>query len=144
MIELDNLSPENRRKNMQAIKSTHTALETQVSRELWTRGLRFRRNVKALTGKPDIAIKKYRIAVFIDSCFWHGCPEHGKMPSSNTEYWEAKINRNRARDVEVTNYYVQRGWHLLRIWEHDFRHDFDETINRIVAFVMDIKGRHGT
>ena len=81
----DKITLEQRRKNMQAIKSK-SKLEDLVARELWKRGIRYRRNVKTLFGKPDIAIQKYRVVIFIDSCFWHSCPVHGNIPKSNVEY----------------------------------------------------------
>ncbi|WP_412728501.1 hypothetical protein [Geobacillus stearothermophilus] len=72
---------------MKAIKS-RSQLEDTVSKALWREGYRFRKNDKTLLGKPDISIKKYKVAIFIDSCFWHGCPLHGNMPESNREYWK--------------------------------------------------------
>ena len=94
----DNLTPAQRKLNMQSIKSENTRMEEAVCKALWHKGLRFRRNVKGLKGKPDIAIKKYKIAIFLDSCFWHGCEKHFIMPKSNVEYWCRKINRNLERD----------------------------------------------
>ena len=121
---------------MKSIRSTNTRLENKVSKELWNKGYRFRRNVKDLFGKPDISIKKYKIAIFIDSCFWHGCPQHGNIPMNNRDYWVRKIKRNRKRDVEVTNYYNSKGWHILRIWEHDLnKKDFNNTISKICTFI---------
>ena len=99
---------------MQAIKSI-SKLEDIVAKELWKNGIRFRRNVSSLKGKPDIAIKKYKIVVFIDSCFWHCCPEHGNMPKTNIEYWTKKLARNKQRDIEINQYYIQQNWHLVRI-----------------------------
>lgn len=87
----DRISRETRSKNMKAIKSV-SKLEDKIAKELWKKGVRFRRNVKNLKGKPDIAIKKYKIAIFIDSCFWHACPNHGNMPRSNIDYWEKSWN----------------------------------------------------
>ncbi|MES9779227.1 DNA mismatch endonuclease Vsr, partial [Bacillus velezensis] len=84
---------EQRRKTMRSIKS-ESKLEQRITSELWRRGLRFRRNVKSLFGKPDIAIKKYKIVIFIDSCFWHNCPKHGHIPKSNIQYWNEKLLRN--------------------------------------------------
>ncbi|KAA8783084.1 very short patch repair endonuclease [Paenibacillus amylolyticus] len=120
---VDNLSPENRKKNMSAIRSTGTKLEDKVSRELWRKGFRFRRNSTSLYGKPDISIKKYKIVIFIDSCFWHGCKIHGNIPKSNQEYWVKKLVRNKQRDTQVNSYYESIGWSLLRIWEHKLKKD---------------------
>jgi DNA mismatch endonuclease (patch repair protein) len=131
---MDNVSKEVRRKTMRAIKSHHSKMEDKVITALWRKGLRFRRNVGNLEGKPDIAIKKYKLVIFIDSCFWHGCELHCRMPQSNTGYWQTKIQRNKNRDREVNEHYVSKNWKVLRIWEHDLKEDFDETINKIANF----------
>ncbi|WP_145333024.1 very short patch repair endonuclease [Paenibacillus xylanexedens] len=137
---VDNLSPENRKKNMSAIRSTGTKLEDKVSRELWRKGFRFRRNNTNLYGKPDISIKKYKIVIFIDSCFWHGCEIHGNIPKSNQEYWKKKLVHNKQRDTQVNSYYESIGWSLLRIWEHKLKKDeFQDTINNISSFIESIK-----
>ncbi|OCA86016.1 very short patch repair endonuclease [Bacillus sp. FJAT-27225] len=133
----DNLTKEQRRKNMQAIKSK-SALENKVSKALWLQGFRFRKNVK-LFGKPDIAIKKFKIVIFIDSCFWHNCPLHGNIPKSNQEYWIGKLERNKRRDIEVNEYYIKNNWNLLRIWEHEFKNDFDSAIEKIGSFITENK-----
>lgn len=131
----DRFSKEIRKKTMQAVKSKNTELENTVMKALWKRGIRFRRNVKSLLGTPDIAIKKYKVVIFIDSCFWHGCEIHYKTPETNKEYWQQKIERNKNRDVKIIEYYTSRDWHLLRVWEHELKQDFEETIGRIVDFV---------
>ena len=136
---MDNLSKEDRRKAMQAVRSEKTELENKVSKELWKRGLRFRRNVKNMKGKPDIAIKKYRVVIFIDSCFWHGCESHCRLPVSNREYWCSKINRNKLRDIEITNYYKGNNWNILRIWEHVIKEDFEKSIKNISDFIETAK-----
>ena len=120
---------------MQAVKSKDTKLENSVTRKLWSEGIRFRRNVNDLKGKPDIAIKKYKIVIFLDSCFWHGCELHYRAPETNKEYWRRKIERNRARDLKTTNYYRNHNWHILRIWEHELRQDSDKTIKKIIDFI---------
>lgn len=131
----DNLSPETRRKNMQAIRSHNTSLENIVCSNLWRRGLRFRRNVRSLVGKPDIAVKKYKVAIFLDSCFWHSCPEHGNLPKTNVKYWIKKLERNKVRDNEVNEHYKSKGWHILRIWEHEVKADLQGTLNAIEQFI---------
>lgn len=136
----DNLSPEDRIKNMKAIRSTGTKLEDKVCNELWKRGYRFRRNVSGLFGKPDISIKKYKVVIFIDSCFWHGCGIHGNTPKSNEEYWVRKLKRNKERDHEVTSYYKILGWSILRFWEHQLKKDsFEESINQLCLFIDQAK-----
>ena len=135
----DNVSKELRTKTMRAIRSKKTKLEEIVSKELWNRGIRFRKNVNSLYGKPDIAIKKHRVVIFIDSCFWHGCELHCRLPKSNKEYWVKKINRNKQRDKEVTNYYQNLDWTILRIWEHELKENFQEVIDKIVMLIEHIK-----
>lgn len=135
----DNLTKEQRRKNMSAIKSTHTKMENKICYALWNRGLRFRKNVKTLPGKPDIAIKKYKIVIFLDSCFWHKCPEHFKQPKSHVEYWKPKIDRNVNRDKEINKFYLGNNWYLMRIWEHEIKKDFDNTVDKIEYFIINTK-----
>ena len=100
----DDLTPEQRRKNMQAIKSKDTAIELALRKALWHKGIRYRKKCKTLIGKPDIAITKYKIAVFCDSEYWHGCDweNRNQRIKSDREYWISKIERNMARDKEVT------------------------------------------
>jgi|SRR5690625_1119477 len=134
IIMADTITKEQRRKNMQAIKSI-SKLEGIVSRKLWNEGYRFRRNTKDLFGKPDISIKKYKVVVFIDSCFWHQCPHHGNMPKTNREFWQRKLNRNIERDKEVNQYYRENGWSLKRVWEHEVKRDLDKVIGEIGGFI---------
>jgi DNA mismatch endonuclease (patch repair protein) len=82
---------------------------------------------------------KYTLVIFIDSCFWHSCPIHGKMPKSNQEFWQKKLQRNVEHDKEVTSYYLDKGWNIMRIWEHDIRGEFNQTIADILSFVEKIK-----
>lgn len=132
-----------RSKIMSSIKAV-SKLESMVTHELWKKGFRFRRNVKGMVGTPDIAIKKYKIVIFIDSCFWHFCPLHGRMPKSNVDFWKKKLDRNQERDKEHTQYYIQRGWHILRIWEHEIRKEFDITIEKIASFIDEAKTAEAT
>ncbi|MEW4264488.1 very short patch repair endonuclease [Priestia megaterium] len=134
----DKISKEQRSQNMRAIKSI-SKLEGIVTRELWSRGVKFRKNVKDLKGKPDIAIKKYKVVVFIDSCFWHCCPLHGNMPKSNQEYWLKKLTRNKERDREITLHYIENRWHILRVWEHQIKQDFESTIQESINFINNAK-----
>jgi DNA mismatch endonuclease (patch repair protein) len=133
----DKISKEARSKNMAAIKSV-SKLEDRISKALWRKGLRFRRNTKDLFGKPDFSIKKYKVVIFIDSCFWHRCPIHGNMPKTNQEFWEKKLNRNVERDKEVTRYYENKDWRILRLWEHEFKEDFEGAVESIFKFINGI------
>ena len=116
---MDDLTPEQRRKNMQAIRSKDTSIELRLRKALWQEGIRYRKNYKKLPGKPDIAITKYRIAVFCDSDFWHGYDweNRNERIKSNRDYWIPKIERNMERDQEVTKRLQEDGWIVLRFWE---------------------------
>jgi DNA mismatch endonuclease, patch repair protein len=132
---------EERSKIMGSIKAV-SKLENMVTEELWSRGYRIRRNVRSLKGTPDIAIKKYKVVVFIDSCFWHLCPIHGKIPKSNVEFWTGKLTRNQERDKEVTEYYKGKGWNILRLWEHEIRGEFESAIQKICDFIDEAKAEY--
>lgn len=80
----------------------------------------WRRNY-SLHGRPDFVFTKQKIAVFIDGCFWHGCPKHCRMPLTNRNYWESKISRNTRRDKSVVKYLKGKGWRVIRFWEHDLK-----------------------
>lgn len=140
----DSVSREVRRKTMQAVKSKNTKLEEYVSKELWKRGIRFRKNVNSLKGKPDIAIKKYKLVIFLDSCFWHGCKKHCRYPKTNKDYWISKIEKNKERDQKITNYYIKKGWNILRIWEHDLKENFINTIEKIQDFIFQTMKKNST
>lgn len=122
---------------MRAVKSTETKIEMKVRTTLWKNGVRYRKNVKKLFGKPDIVIKKEKLVVFIDSCFWHGCKEHCRIPTSNIDYWNKKIQRNIERDLKVTEYYVALGWKVIRAWEHEIKneHEFQRVIEEIINYL---------
>ncbi|UZJ78607.1 very short patch repair endonuclease [Fictibacillus sp. KU28468] len=134
----ERITKEQRRKNMQAIRS-QSKLENRVTKRLWHRGLRFRKNDRTLFGKPDISIKKYNIVIFIDSCFWHACELHGNRPNNNRDYWDKKLERNRSRDIEVNQYYLNKHWHIKRVWEHELKEDFNHVTQELFNFINNIK-----
>lgn len=137
----DIMSKESRSKTMSAIRA-QSKLENIFSKSLWKRGLRFRKNVRKLKGTPDIAIQKYKIVIFVDSCFWHGCPLHFKRPKSNQEFWDNKIARNKERDKEIDAYYIEKGWNVKHIWEHEIRTDLEGTADKTIEFVDAIKASY--
>jgi DNA mismatch endonuclease (patch repair protein) len=109
------------RKTMQANRSRDTRLELAVRRVVHARGLRYRvaiRPVRTVRRSADLVFTRARVAVFLDGCFWHGCPEHFHMPATNPEYWGPKISANAARDAETDRLLVAEGWTVLRFWEH--------------------------
>lgn len=134
----DTITKEQRRKNMQAIRS-QSKLENKVSRRIWNQGYRFRKNDRTLFGKPDISIKKYKVVIFIDSCFWHSYEIHGNQPKSNQDYWNKKLARNKERDLEVTAYYKEKGWFIKRIWEHQVKDDLEQTVDELAQFIKKAK-----
>ena len=136
---MDNVTKEIRSKTMSAIKSKRTKLEDKISKKLWNHGYRFRRNDKSLYGNPDISIKKYKVVIFIDSCFWHGCEYDCRIPKSNVDYWINKIERNKERDRQVTEYYKKKRWFILRIWEHQIKKDIDGTIKSVITHIEKAK-----
>ncbi|TDH45800.1 very short patch repair endonuclease [Mycobacterium eburneum] len=110
------------RRQMQAQKTSGTRIELQVRRGLHALGYRYRVNRRPLPDyrfRGDIVWSGRRLVVFLDGCFWHGCPIHGTTPKSNTEWWRAKIQANRDRDRRVDDILRQRGWTVLRFWEHN-------------------------
>jgi DNA mismatch endonuclease (patch repair protein) len=109
--------------NMRANKRTDTKPEMALRRALHRRGLRYRKDYRLdLDGarvRPDIAFTARRVAVFVDGCFWHACPEHGTKPASNTWYWGPKLARNVERDRAADVALAAAGWRVVRVWEHE-------------------------
>lgn len=134
----DTISKAQRSKNMSAIRS-QSKLENMVSKALWKTGIRFRKNDKSLFGKPDISIKKYKIVIFIDSCFWHSCELHGNRPKSNQDYWDKKLLRNIQRDQEVVDYYKNIGWNVKRVWEHEVKENSKKVVEDLKHFINEVK-----
>jgi len=115
---MDRIAKDRRSAVMSAVKGSGTRLEAVFAAALAERGLTgFEEQPAGIPGKPDFAHRDARLVIFIDSCFWHGCPQHLRRPSSNTDYWQQKIRRNRARDRHVTAELKAAGWHVARIWE---------------------------
>jgi DNA mismatch endonuclease (patch repair protein) len=96
-----------------------TGPELAIRRELHRRGLRFRVDHSALPGRPDIVFTRARLAVFVDGCFWHRCPEHGTLPRNNSQWWLAKLDRNVARDRSKDATLAELGWRVIHVWEHE-------------------------
>ena len=120
----DNHTPELRSYNMSRIRGTGTKPEEAVRKYLFSRGLRYRKNVAKLPGKPDVVLAKYKTVVFVNGCFWHA-HDCGKFvwPKSNTGYWEKKINGNAARDKENIARLADAGWKVIVIWECELKKD---------------------
>lgn len=110
---------------MQAVKSHGSKIELALSKELWKRGHRYRKNDKTVFGKPDLTFKKIKLAIFIDSEFWHGrnWVERKHDHKSNQEFWHSKIERNIERDKEVNEHLLKNGWKIIRLWGKDIQKD---------------------
>lgn len=120
---------------MARVRQKDTDAELSLRKELHARGLRYRLHVPLLT-KPrrvaDIVFASARVAIFVDGCFWHGCPEHASWPKSNTQFWRDKIETNRARDADTDRRLRASGWRVVRVWSHDGAGDAAERIEDIV------------
>lgn len=124
---------------MSRIRSKDTKAEIRLRKALWARGYRYRKNVKSLPGSPDIAIKKYKVAVFIDGEFWHGYNWEEKQHAikRNRAYWIPKIERNMERDRENTRKLQEKGWLVLRFWEQRLKKEFNICLALITEAIED-------
>lgn len=139
----DNLTKEQRHKNMSHIKSQDTSIEVRLRKALWRKGYRYRKNYKQLPGKPDIAILKYKIAIFCDSEFFHGKDWEVLKPrlqkGDNADYWVPKIQRNLERDDEINKKLLFLGWTVVRFWGKDITKNTEECVKVIEETVWDLK-----
>lgn len=117
---------------MSRVKSKNSKIEKLFRKELWKRGLIYRTNSSKYFGKPDMVLLKYKTTIFIDSCFWHGCKKHCRIPSVRKKYWTEKILKNIARDRQVSRYYKKQNWKIFRIWEHEIYKDKEKTVAKII------------
>ena len=132
-------TPVQRHCNMAAIHSASTKPEMKLRHALWTQGFRYRINDKKLPGKPDIVLPKYRTAIFVHGCFWHGhkdCKFY-TVPKTNTEFWTAKVARNQKRDQEVWRQLEAKGWAVIIVWECQLKNAcFSETVQQVKAEII--------
>lgn len=128
---MDNLTTEQRRKNMQNIRSENTQPELKIMKELEKREFNFIKYDKSLIGKPDIVFPDKKVVIFIDSDFWHGNRKRFIMPKTNTEYWKNKIERNKKRDKEVNRKLKKEGWKVIRVWEYNIKNNLAKSFNKI-------------
>ena len=139
---MDVLTKEQRHKNMSHIKAKDTKIEMILRRALWNNGYRYRKNYKDLPGTPDIALTKYKIAIFCDGEFFHGKNwdklKEQLLQSNNSEFWITKIARNIARDEEVDKKLGAMGWTVLRFWGEDIKKNTIGCIKVIEETIMDI------
>lgn len=117
---------------MGRVRRRGTGIELALRKALWAVGLRYRLGVHPpLPGTPDLVFPRARVAVFVDGCFWHGCPLHGTRSKTRSEFWDAKIARNQARDTDVDASLSALGWQVLRIWEHEIRADLGACVEAV-------------
>ncbi len=140
---MDRHTPEQRSRNMRAVRSKDSAIELRLRRALWAAGLRYRKHYARLPGKPDIAFVSARVVVFCDSEFWHGHDwEHRREDiGSNRDFWIPKIERTIARDREVNSQLAEAGWRVLRFWGHEITDDVDGCVVRVRRAVEESRRR---
>ena len=126
---MDAVSQETRSRIMAAIRSTNTKPEVVLRNALFRLGYRYRKNYGIYD--IDIAFPGKKLGIFIDGCYWHSCPLHGHMPKSNTKYWHTKLKRNKARDLKVNAILKADGWTVIRLWEHDIKHNLNRSVSKI-------------
>jgi DNA mismatch endonuclease (patch repair protein) len=132
------------RASMRANKSRDTKPELALRRTVHARGMRYRvgiRPVATLRRTADLVFTKVRVAVFLDGCFWHGCPQHHSASKTNPTFWANKVRKNRERDIETDRLLAEHGWTVIRIWEHE---DPVAAAKRIEALVFQLGGRPGS
>lgn len=135
---MDKLTSQQRHDNMAAIHSKDTKPELKVRKWLWSRGYRYRLNVKGVPGKPDIVMRRYRTAIFVNGCFWHGhegCDKF-RIPKTNVEFWETKILRNQERDKQNYQILQDNGWQVLVLWECQLTKKLFETTMQEVEVML--------
>lgn len=126
-----------RNKNMQAVKSSGSQIETMLGKALWRQGFRYRKNDKTVFGKPDFTLKKYKIAIFADSEFWHGKDWEKRKHDhkSNIDFWHRKIERNIERDEEVNEALAADGWTVLRFWGKVIKKNLEQCVEKVAKAV---------
>ena len=137
---MDRYNKETRSWVMSRIRGRNTKPELLLRRMLWRMGLRRFRAHAPLPGRPDVVYSRARLAVFVDGCFWHGCPKCAiPVPASSTRYWQAKLARNRARDRRVTRSLRSTGWRVVRLWEHQVVADVEACAERIESALRKLR-----
>ena len=137
-MSMDVLTREQRSHTMSQIRAKDTRAEVLLRKALWKKGLRYRKNYAALPGKPDIALTRQKIAIFVDGDFWHArghrdCP--GEQVANNRDYWKKKLARNVERDRDVTDALTEEGWLVLRFWETDIKKDLAGCLKQIEEYL---------
>ena len=135
---MDILTRKQRHKSMIGNKGNDTKPELLLRKELWHRGIRYRKNWRKLTGCPDIVLTRQKIAIFVDGDFWHARgyqDKPGSQIDTNQSYWQKKLARNVERDREVNDQLTEQGWLVLRFWESDIKKDLDSVLAEILSYI---------
>lgn len=120
---------------MSRVKGSGTSLERRLGKVIEEEGLDCEKNASDLPGKPDFVFRGQKLAVFVDGCFWHGCPEHCRMPKTREEYWSRKICKNIERAENQRRALMELGWTCLRLWEHEVKCDPSHSMERILELL---------
>lgn len=140
---MDKLTPEQRHRNMSRIKGKDTSIELLLRKALWNKGYRYRKNYKALPGKPDIVLTKYNIAIFCDSEFFHGKDfedlKKQLEKSHNSDFWIDKIQKNINRDIQVEKELRGLGWRVIRFWGKDIKKDVEGCVQTVEEAIFEQK-----
>lgn len=136
-VKMDKLTPEQRRKNMQHVKSKDSQIELKLRRELWKRGLRYRKNLRSVFGCPDIVFLKLKVAIFCDSEFWHGYDWENRKHDfkSHQDFWIPKIEKNIQRDKEVNAKLESEGWTVLRFFGKEINKNLENCVEKILEIL---------
>jgi len=140
---MDNLTTIQRSKIMRAIRSTATKDEVRLAKSLWHLGYRYRKNNKKIFGTPDLTFKKWKIAIFVDSEFFHGKDWENQKNrfKSNQEFWQKKIERNKQRDIEVNQKLKEQGWTVIRFWSKEIEENLEDCIAKIELIILKNKNK---
>jgi DNA mismatch endonuclease (patch repair protein) len=135
---MDRITPSQRSRNMRAIRSTNTKAEIRLAKALWSLGYRYRKNNRTVFGTPDLTFKKLKIAIFVDSEFFHGKDWENEKDrvKTNTEFWQKKIERNIQRDIEVNTYLESQNWKVLRFWSAEIEKNLENCVAIIQSEII--------
>lgn len=122
-----------RSENMARIRAKNTKPEILLRKALWANGFRYRLHLRIEGARPDLVFPSKKLAVFVDGCFWHGCPQHYVRPRTRSEFWANKLTENTERDRAQSMRLVESGWHVLRIWEHELQFELPAVVASIIS-----------
>ena len=142
---MDRVTSAQRSKNMRAIRSTNTKAEIRLAKVLWNLGYRYRKNNRTVFGTPDLTFKKLKIAIFVDSEFFHGKDWETQKDrvKTNTKFWQKKIERNIQRDIEVNNYLESQNWKVLRFWSEQIEKNLEDCVATIQSEIISRQNQKG-